>query len=517
MTTLPVEPSERHSYLPLGSIDPSKTNPRTHFDKTKLDELAESIARHGVLQPILVRPKGNRFELVAGERRFRAARQIPLEQIPAIVRELDDKATLEIQVVENLQREDLRPLEEAEGYALLIEKHGYDADSLALKIGKSRSYVYGRMKLNDLAEPARKALREDKISHSVALLLARIPDAKLQKEALQRVAGDDHNGPLSFRAAADFIQRNFMLRLSDAPFDRKDATLVPAAGACTTCPLRTGNQSELFSDVKSADVCTSPGCFSKKVEAHLKIEAKEKGYKVLSATDTKKVWPYEHSSHINYGSPFVDVDDKVSYAPGAKKFQDFITDESKIVLARDPDGKIRKLINRKDLPKKFQPKQQSSSARPSAVDNSKWKQKEELREALEKARINAFMSGAVPPLEEAFPIFAQAFAIDRLYEFRKVAAELGIISAKKRKTEGMEPAEIAETLAGLTSERLIAIVAFLFFATDGSYGDPEDLNAQRAAFFTLAGVDLAAVEEKVKAELQAKWDAAKPAKKRGKA
>jgi ParB/RepB/Spo0J family partition protein len=135
--------------VPLAKITPSTTNPRKSFPKDKLDELTDSVKRLGVLQPILLRPLngGGTYELVAGERRYRASKAAGLTDIPATVRELTDAEVLEIQVVENLQRSDLHELEEAEGYEKLLKcahpsGEKYTVDEIAAKVGKSRSYVF---------------------------------------------------------------------------------------------------------------------------------------------------------------------------------------------------------------------------------------------------------------------------------------------------------------------------------------------------------------------------------------
>lgn len=300
--------------IPLSRITPSKTNPRKSFDEKKLAELAESIGKHGIVQPLLLRVSGSNYEIVAGERRFRAAQRLKLETVPAIVRDLSDRDVLEIQVIENLQREDLDPLEEADGYAKLLRSYRYTADEIAEKIGKSRSYVYARLKLTALCPEARKALESEAISDSIALLVARIPDAKLQREAVKAIA--DGRRTLSFREAQDYIQREFMLRLADAPWDKKDETLVDGAGPCTTCPMRTGNQPELFGDVKSADVCTSPPCFRKKMDAHAKRQlaaAKERGVRILPKDEAPKVFDRYGHRDLDYSSPYVDVDSPIDY------------------------------------------------------------------------------------------------------------------------------------------------------------------------------------------------------------
>ena len=178
------EPISAALLLPIDRIIISPTNPRKHFNEAALGELAASIAQHGVLQPILVRkwtidckmPKGKCYgdmhgmhEIVCGERRWRASQIAGRAEILAIVRELSDLQVLEIQVVENLQREDVHPIEEAEGYERLIKWHGYSADTLAEKVGKSRAYIYARLKLTALAPVAREAFFSGKLTASTAL------------------------------------------------------------------------------------------------------------------------------------------------------------------------------------------------------------------------------------------------------------------------------------------------------------------------------------------------------------
>jgi ParB/RepB/Spo0J family partition protein len=165
-----------HVSIALPDIIRSKSNPRKTFDAAKLTELAASIKEHGVLQPILVRPNGKAgtYELVAGERRYRAAQEAGLAEIPALVRELTDTQVLEIQVIENLQRDDLHPLEEADGYRQLAKTKGYDVARIAERIGRSVKYVYDRMKLAGLVDEARKIFLDGRITAGHAILLARL-------------------------------------------------------------------------------------------------------------------------------------------------------------------------------------------------------------------------------------------------------------------------------------------------------------------------------------------------------
>lgn len=160
--------------ISIKDLKPSQLNPRKHFNEGKLLELAASIKEKGVLQPIVVRPSNGKYEIVCGERRWRAASAAGVEKIPAVVRELDDQETLELQMIENLQRDDMHPMEEAEGYFALSRRPGYDAAKIAEKIGRSEKYVYDRLKLLSLIKPAQKLFWEDKFTAGHAILLARL-------------------------------------------------------------------------------------------------------------------------------------------------------------------------------------------------------------------------------------------------------------------------------------------------------------------------------------------------------
>jgi ParB/RepB/Spo0J family partition protein len=290
-------------HIALDRITPSLTNPRKTFDPAKLAELAASIRASGVHQAVLVRPlPGSRmadtdrtvqYELVVGERRLRASSLAGMDTIPAMVRPLTDDQVLETQVVENLQRDDLTPLEEAEGYEHLMQHTGLNADELGAKVGKSRSYIYAKLKLLDLCQEVKQALRDGTIDASRALLIARIPDGKLQLKALSAATapqGGAADAP-GVRAFGQWLQKNVMLRLEGAPFPITDARLT-AAGSCKDCPKRTGANPDLFADVAGADVCTDPACYHLKEaahHAHLVHQAQAKGLKVLAGADAKAV------------------------------------------------------------------------------------------------------------------------------------------------------------------------------------------------------------------------------------
>lgn len=167
-------------HVPVGAIRPLPGQPRRHFDETAIAELADSIALRGLLQPIIVRrsPDGDGYQLVAGERRWRAAQRAGLHQIPALVRELDDAATYEIALVENIQRQDLNAIEEASAYRRLIEDFGHNQEALAKLVGKSRSHVANLMRLLDLPESVQALVGDGSLAMGHARALIGADDAE---------------------------------------------------------------------------------------------------------------------------------------------------------------------------------------------------------------------------------------------------------------------------------------------------------------------------------------------------
>ena len=173
--------------IDIGRIKPNPNQPRVQFSEEAIVELAESIAERGVLQPILVRPHGDGFEIVAGERRWRAAQRARLHTIPALVREIDDSTTAEIALIENIQREDLNAIEEAEGYRQLIKAHGHTQDNVAKLVHKSRSHVANLLRLLDLPEFVRQSLVRGDITMGHARAVAAAPEPEeLTREVIAK-------------------------------------------------------------------------------------------------------------------------------------------------------------------------------------------------------------------------------------------------------------------------------------------------------------------------------------------
>ena len=170
--------------LRLSEIEPNKDQPRIHFDEEALQELAESIATHGLLQPIVVRPMvGGTYQIVAGERRWRASRKAGLNTVPVIIKSLDDKQTMELALIENLQRMDLNPVEESKGYARLLKEFELTQEEVAERVGKSRSAITNALRLLNLPDDMLNALAEGRISAGHARTLLAFNDTVLQQEA----------------------------------------------------------------------------------------------------------------------------------------------------------------------------------------------------------------------------------------------------------------------------------------------------------------------------------------------
>ncbi|GBF72409.1 nucleoid occlusion protein [Paenibacillus sp. 598K] len=179
--------------LPIGEIDPSPYQPRTIFDDERIDELLQTIKTHGVIQPIVVRMRNGRYEIIAGERRFRAVKKLGMDTIPGIVREFNDSQAASIALIENLQREGLTAIEEAYAYQKLIDLHNLTQESLAQRLGKSQSTIANKIRLLNLPEPVKQALIERKVTERHARALLSLDTEELQLKVLEDVLSKDLN------------------------------------------------------------------------------------------------------------------------------------------------------------------------------------------------------------------------------------------------------------------------------------------------------------------------------------
>lgn len=269
----------------LSKLIESRRNPRKAFDEKANAELVESIKRYGVLTPLIVRAVGNdgKFEILAGARRSRASREAGLKTVPCRIVKVENDTALEVIVVENLQRANPHPLEEASSFAEILELSNGDVDGLCNTLGKKRSYVEKRLALNNLIDAGKKEFLQGKFKEDHAILIARL-NPEEQKDALDYYKNDEP----SPNVLREWIESELMLDLSKSGFSKQDEKLIPKAGPCTTCPKRTSVSKELFDDIKAGDRCTDGACFKLKMQAHianLEKALKEKGKRVYGIYD----------------------------------------------------------------------------------------------------------------------------------------------------------------------------------------------------------------------------------------
>lgn len=493
----------------LPRITESPTNPRKVFNG--IPELAADISRRGLLQPVLLRPLPNGdFELVFGARRLRATAHAGLPEILATVREMSDDEVLETQIVENAQREDITALEEAEAYERLHTQFGHSIEDIAAKLEKSIGYVYARLKLCALVPEARAALASGKLTASTALLVARVP-AALQPEAVTELtpwrnggfdADDDDGDPIGAREAFRIISDRFMLRLDDAAFDRADGELVAKAGACTTCPKRTGNQPEIVADAKARDMCTDPGCFAEKKDAHwvqLKLKADATGQRVLSEKETKKIINH---GHVAPSSGFVDLGGSFYDAKGKQvPYRKLLGDSAPTpILARDADGDVHELVTQKDFDAalkesgaKVKPGQLSKPARVETSPSEKKRRADALilREAKKRA-LGAIAAAAAKtaPSKSFWLVLAAAYLRGSWHDtIVDVVARRGLVVEKRAE-------DALETKLNTMSEGELRALIFELAITRGAHTLEHFSPAEQAKHPFRVACDLFKVDHK---------------------
>lgn len=467
--------------IPLHLIRESPSNPRKVFNG--LDELAESIRQKGLLQPVLVRPASDgRFEIIAGARRLRAARMAGLEELNAIVRDLDDAQVLECQVIENNQREDVHPLEEAVGFAQLRDVHGYSVETIAEKIGRSKGYVYQRIKLAELGEPGRDAFLAGKIIAATALLLARVPTAQ-QPEVLEKLAPPWRADPLGAREAARLMRSwNVFPDLDKAGFRLDDAWLVPDVGPCTTCDKRQGPPVQgvlpiLQEEAEDTEnLCTDPACFRKKCDAQFDrraAEVKKAGGLVLDEVDEKKFRDLDAWEYVgNKGGRLRDL--LLKATGGAPEL-------SAITIARGEDGLPREYVSAKAADKMLA-RLQEPSKKPTAepASSSTWEEARQARRELSEA------------IETKLGAAAERSRFDR--KFWQIVGELAAVNNPRN--DLAKAREIGRNASKLNDGKLRAliVVSLVQSIIDNCEGPDDPAVAQAAKAF---GVDLDAVRREV--------------------
>jgi ParB family chromosome partitioning protein len=356
--------------LPLNVLTESTTNPRHIFEDAALKELADSIRTQGILSPLLVRPLNEQsFEIVAGARRYRAAQMAEAATVPVRIVNLTDAEALEAQLIENLQRRDVHPMEEAQGFRALLnlEEPKYSIEQISARTGKTPAFVASRLKLTELAPVVVEAFYREKIGVGHALLLAKLQPDK-QEQALAACFKEEWSGGdrkakrllLPVRNLQFWIENNILLILKQAPFNKRDAQLIPTAGSCVDCPKRTGHNKLLFADVRE-DACTDPTCYAAKLEAHVQkqIAAKPELVQISTAYGQQ-----QEGSKIVSRSKYVEIRPDKPDTPEKAKWPEYKTCKhttEAIVSDGIDKGELRKVCTEADCPI-HHPKKQSTKA-----------------------------------------------------------------------------------------------------------------------------------------------------------
>ena len=541
---------------PLVRIHPASWNPRKRFDERQLNELAQDIAAKGVLQALVVRPVpagvvgresggpagwadegAGHYEIVCGERRFRAAGRAGLAAVPVVVRQLDDREALECAISENGQRENLHPLEEADGFLALHTLHGESVEDIAARFGVSTKLVHQRLTLAKLCDEGRAAFLEGKLSWGTSLRIARLPSLDYQREAVKYFT-ERHNsfGATNATEAARWIEGRYHLRLATAPFDTKSAELLPGVGPCATCPRNSDAQVPLFgADDVTPGQCMDPVCFARKKEAAWQksaADAAAEGRRVLTAEQSAAIAP--QWSGATWRDGYVPLDEKPKEHGGRKTWAQLLGDNAPApVVARGADGQAVPLFAPDDLKaaakkaglKALKKTGGASSGRAARGGEKSWKAQQEEREAVAVGQVraiaDAFAKRTVPTDDRAWwQALTRAVLLNESSSMKAVAVHLKLDLTKKRK--GVV-GEYQQTFAAIAEEidarspggcRELLVLGLLGCGLGGD----ENLSETHLPLAKVYGIDPKALTKKVKADIKAakKKPAAEVAKPSGK-
>jgi ParB family chromosome partitioning protein len=468
---------------------------------------------------LLVRPlTENGFEIVFGERRYRAAQLAEQDTVPVRIKQMSDAEALEAQLVENLIRAEIHPMEEAQGFRALLnlEEPKYSIEQIAAKVGKSPTFVASRLKLTDLVPAVVEVFYAGEVGVGHALLLAKLPSDQ-QEEALAACFKEVYNGAskparivLPVRNLQFWIESNVLLVLKDAPFNKRDGQLVTAAGSCADCPKRTGHNKLLFGDDlgRQGDRCTDPNCYQAKVSAHVAqtIASKPELVQISTAYGSQK-----EDSPILPRNKYTAIRDHQPKSKDEAKRPEFkvckFTTEAIITEGSDI-GSIHKVCANASCPVHY-PKQQTSR------DDEKVKaeqEKQRREQAIANAtgvRVLAAVGAAVPVRLMKRDLF---FVIEKLVSLTD-EPRLEMLARQHGIRQKRDDGGIGKTLAAYirradegTLSRLLVETSVLLAA---SRSNAAAVLRDAAAAYK---VDTDAITQKVKQEFAAKAKAKKEPK-----
>ena len=510
-----------HEYrsVPVAALIESVSNPRKRFDDKSLEELAASFKTQGVLAPLLVRElEPSKYEVVAGARRLRAARIAELDSIPVRVVKLTDAEAIEAQVVENLQREDIHPLEEALGFKSLLQlgEPAYTIANIAVRAGKSEAYVYGRIKLADLIPPVAEAFLKDQITIGHALLIAKLPAAQQQEAFAAAFRGmwtSEGNSQvlIPVRELAVWIESNILLQLASAPFDKQDEKLVAEAGSCANCPKRTGFNKLLFAEVRK-DSCTDPQCFRSKIDAHVAktLESKPTLVQISSAWNSREGAPLGRNQYVELEIKKAKPNGTASKLPAAQKPCDkmaeaIVMDGGKrgqtLKVCADPNCRVHHPNCRVHHPNTPSPQQVANER----ADERKRIEKEKLAITVRHRVLATILQRVSAPLKKADLLTVAHYLISRLsYNQIPAVAKRHKVEVKKDSDSGQEL--LAKQVGNYDESELCRVlleITLLDSAYRRSATDGEDTLLGVAKRYR---VDVEKLQKAVAAEFAAKGD-----------
>lgn len=408
----------------------SKTNPRTLLVKfnsadPEFIDLCCSVEQHGILQSILVRPSGSKFEVIDGERRIRAAKKNGIKKVNAEIRELTDTEVIELQLIGFEHRKGIHPLAEATAMQQLIDTGQYSIQKVADRLGKKASYVYQRIQLLKLNDDIKQIFAEGKIELGHAILIAKHQSADQQK-IIKHLEGSN------FRETAEllrmWISGTLMLNLNKAPFKIGDDLLFQEAGSCTKCQKRTGSTPDLFPEVSGDNICTDPACYKKKVDLHIELAqhlAEEKGE------------PLVKINTMNWGHGKKDILERLDYEDYDPKKHKKEKAERAIIVKGDGKGKIIQIVKKQEkTPEPEQTEKHEPTPKEIADqenENIKAQREAKLREKLgtEILAHADFKKQILPAVARQMLMLSQGgdipdyffFSDDAVYDFEKMSDE----------------------------------------------------------------------------------------------
>lgn len=511
------------STLPLSELVRSKTN-RQIVEDDALLEMAATMKVYGVLQPLLVRrlpaarlqdtfedeaTRHASHEIIAGERRFVAARIAGLNRVPVHIVAADDTHAVVMQLIENLHRENLNPLDEARGIQQLVDDFSMTRDAVANALKRSHTHVVESLRLLKICPEAIAALKAGTLNRSVALLVAQRPTPALQVEFTRKaLTGGPDGGPLSYRSAKDLAQRQYMTDLTQAPFALDNAQLLPKVGACTQCPKRTGANPELW-DKAGADVCTDTACFADKKEAHyeaLKADAQAKGRKIITGREARELMPTEGATPKGY--ILLDKPTKKGETEPMRQVLGQEVPQGKVVLIETPTGGVVEAVPVRAAGEALQAKGAAGKADKKAPTRTKQELEDEYQQRWRSAAVRATIEGlrvdAEPEDLDHLPEHAAYRVILTLARETDDSALRAIFQLPAHFDDDALEAAVRSAAQGAPRlQNMVLLMLAAAFDWERLYNRPADEALHLESVAPIAKVDIGAIKREVQQAMNA--------------